>query len=213
MDHNNKYFYYFLQKSETFKFQFINFFLDELRNYRDIPSNYFDLWNFDNAESIIMEIFEAIYLEYRNSYFSLEKLKKLFVVKKDDIKTIDKQNSFLFDLIEAKICDKEYMLFLFNIIKEFNNDRKQIFIQKILELNISFSIFSELKFNSSIEISNGSFVPNIKAKITLWENIQSSVKKTIDNIEHFDFISKKIFTLKKALEEELKRNYLDSIFL
>lgn len=213
MDHNNKYFYYFLQKSETFKFQFINFFLDELRNYRDIPSNYFELWNFDNSESIIMEIFEAIYLEYRNSYFSLEKLKKLFVVKKDDIKTIDKQNSFLFDLIEAKICDKEYMLFLFNIIKEFNNDRKQIFIQKILELNISFSIFSELKFNSSIEMSHGSFSPNIKAKITLWKNIQSSVKKTIDNIEHFDFISKKILTLQKALEEELKRNYLDSIFL
>ena len=62
-------------------------------------------------------------------------------------------------------------------------------------------------------MSHGSFSPNIKAKITLWKNIQSSVKKTIDNIEHFDFISKKILTLQKALEEELKRNYLDSIFL
>lgn len=62
-------------------------------------------------------------------------------------------------------------------------------------------------------MSHGSFSPNIKAKITLWKNIQSSVKKTIDNIEHFDFISKKINSLERALDEELKRNYLDSIFL
>ena len=59
---------------------------------------------------------------------------------------------------------------IINIIKEFNNDRKQIFIQKILELNISFSIFSELKFNSSIEMSHGSFSPNIKAKIKATDN-------------------------------------------
>ena len=209
MDYNNKYFYYFLQKSETFKFQFINFFLDELRNYRDIPSNYFELWNFDNSELIIKEIFEAIYLEYRKSYFPLTKLQKLFVIEKDEI---DKQNSFLFDLIESKICDKEYMLFLFEIIKEFPIVRKQIFVIKILNLNISFDIFSEIKFNTSIEISHGSFVPNIKCKIDFWKQIESAVKKTADNIEHFEFISKKIALLNRSLEEELKRNYLDSVY-
>lgn len=213
IDYDNKYFYYFLQNSDDFKFQFINYIIGELISYRDIPYNFFDIWNLDNSEFIILYILDSVYKEYTNSFCSVEKLKGLFIAKNGDAKLIKKQNSFLLNIIESKICDKNYLLFLFNIIKEFNNDRKQIFIQKILELNISFSIFSELKFNSSIEMSHGSFSPNIKAKITLWKNIQSSVKKTIDNIEHFDFISKKINSLERALDEELKRNYLDSIFL
>lgn len=179
----------------------------DLLSYYDDHRNYSFLWERNDYKELMKKIAEYIYakergqerLTYRHTY-----LKTFF-----DNENVEKnQDEFLKYIIEQKYNDSDFMNFIFNIIAQFNFERRLKFISLFIKHNKDFEDFKTLPFEPGSWGSSGSAVPMYQKRIEYFESMLIYLD-TVELLEHKQYIEKYIQKLRERMENEKKKDFMD----
>lgn len=97
---------------------------------------------------------------------------------------------------------------IFNIISEFDEERRLRLIQKFLNVNSDFYVFDKITLISSSMSWSGSEIPIINNRINFYKKI-SDLLTDIKYLKHRIKIENRIDGLKKYKESIKEREFLD----
>ncbi len=185
--------------------------LDEYIKFRMENSGYYSndnepirhIWEMDIYDKVI-DIFlskiDNITVRHKRQYL----LEGIFSEEDYSIE----QDKWLEAYIEKNNTNIDKMEEIFNIISEFDEERRLKLIQKFLNVNSDFYVFDKITLISSSMSWSGSEIPIINNRINFYKKI-SDLLTDIKYLKHKIKIENRIDGLKKYKESIKEREFLD----
>ena len=152
-------------------------------------------------------------IEYRWSIYREFKVfykKGVHAQNKTEITSV--QDRHLEYLIESKSDDDKLMLLLFDLICDFEKDRKLNLYKKYLSVGSDINIFKQLRlFPSSMRGEGGSFVPVIARRKDFVQELSESCN-SLKLLQHRAYLEEKISYLRDDIQIYMKRDFTEDNF-
>lgn len=185
--------------------------LDEYIRFRMENSGYYNnhnetirhIWNmnaYDKVIDIFLNKIDKITVRYKRQHL----LEGIFSEEEYTIK----QDKWIEEYIEKNNTDIDKMEEIFNIISEFDEERRLKFIQTFLNVNSDFYIFDKISLISSSMSWSGSEIPVIENRINFYKKV-AEILTDIKYLKHRIKIENIINGLKKYKESTKEREFLD----
>lgn len=197
----------------TFVEQFIekSFEKDGYLSSHEIQADFTLIWNREDYESIFLRIIEAVYAIPSSKYtWGKGEILKVFFLTRENQDEIDtKVDNLLRNYINQYFNKKKRMIFIFELICEFNDQRRINLIAHFLKKNHSFELFEKLSLEPHMGHSwSGSRIPSLQKEVDFYK----SLIKHMDNIhllQHKQRMEQNIGYLKNDIEREKKNDFME----
>ncbi|MFZ2724863.1 MAG: hypothetical protein WAX77_01290 [Methylococcaceae bacterium] len=201
LDNNQNFIIRFLEK------RFSN---DDYISRHNDERDYSFIWQRDDY-MYIMKLISMTFVKYDKKYYGYNSYYQCFfnkrVQKQSNEQLIAKQNLFFIEIINQENINTAYMRLIFYVIAGFSMERKLSFYQLFLQQNTDFESFKHLPLESFIECYSGSRVPRLQQKIDFYQAIIESACKSINYLEHRQFLEQNISDLRSDIEREKKSDF------
>ncbi|KFN39775.1 MAG: hypothetical protein JU82_05895 [Sulfuricurvum sp. MLSB] len=166
--------------------------------------------NRDDFESIFSRIIEAVYaIPSSKGIWGKGEVLKAFFLNRENQDQIDKKaDNLLRNYIDKYFAKKKRMIFIFELICEFDDQRRINLIAHFLKKNHSFEMFEKLSLEPMGRSWSGSRIPSLQKEIDFYE----SLIKHMDNIhllQHKQKMEQNISYLKSDIEREKKNDFME----
>ena len=185
----------------------------ECLSKHDDSHDYSFLWRRNDFEKVITRIVdcvlaielgrEMIFDSYLGTFFWTSRRCTGYGVDKGKGRT----NS-LETLYKSKMENSAVMKLIFLVIASFEPERRKGYITLFVAFNKRFKDFEKLSLEPSIKSWSGSHVPVLKEEIDYFESLLLIFNKS-DLLEHKQLIEKHISSLRRQMEWEKKRDFMD----
>ena len=176
----------------------------------DIQIDFTIIWNRDDFESIISRIIEAVYtIPLKKNVWNKGEILKAFFVYHDNRSDIDERADYLLKkYIDQFFTQKKRMIFIFELICEFDDQRRINLIAHILKKNDSFELFEKLSLEPNGCSWSGSRVPSLQKEIDFYKSLIQHMN-SIKLLQHKQKMEQNISYLKKDIEREKKNDFME----
>lgn len=171
------------------------------------------LWEVDEYEELIEDILMTILNKKISSLLAEEDIYSLFTFKNADEKRAKKVQSFITKLTHKYISNSKILSILLKVVYHNYRDWFIDYFRKFLLLNKNIEIVKDINFSRN-ESWTGSRVPVIQKKIDSFQDILEMINalpNILDYSEHIDYFEQNIVWMKKQIQEEQKRDFMDDI--
>jgi hypothetical protein len=194
-----------------------NSFIEEYINYifnkeshinsYDITSDFSIIWNRDDYKEVIFKLVDTLFnIRQNNVYVGGESLKAFFEYQNNnDIK--GKVNSFIKEIIQRYSQNEKYIIFIFELIVEYSDERKKEFIECFLKYNQSFELFDKLSFEPSYFSWEGSRVPTLEKEKEYFESLLD-ILSSVKLLKHKQKIKEIVQWKKDDIERYKKEDFM-----
>jgi hypothetical protein len=197
--------------------RFINEHIEVLYSEKDYLNRFDDsrdynfLWKRDDIEAIMNSVIAQILArEKEKGYLGDQILKGFFCVndrRPSPSENIEKQDTFLLNLIRGNAQNQEMMNIIFRAIAHFEPERRKKFVSIFLSHNQNFSHFENLLLEPDSWGWSGSAVPVISGRIEYWQSLLPLVD-SVDLLDHRRLIEERIQGLQRYMESEKKADFI-----
>ncbi|HEX8721849.1 MAG TPA: hypothetical protein VF736_14535 [Pyrinomonadaceae bacterium] len=178
---------------------------------RDDSRDYSFIWRRADHPVVMEGIIDAIHSEGRGRIQFDPYLKVFFTLAEGtpDLQALcDRQDSFLDDLIERRHADRESMLMLFDVIRDFPPGRRQQRIATFLGRNQELDAFVRLSLEPGTWVGwRGSGVPMLQGRVDFLESLLPLLN-TVELLGHKQHVESLIERLRDNIEREKRRNFM-----
>lgn len=212
IDSDDFYFETFISNSHDFIFQYLEFLYTKNKNPSEHTShpNFTHIWTLDNYKEIMERVLEYIHSKeeisyvysFVNTFFSIKETKT--GLTKDHIR--EKQIVFLKSFIDEHHSDIDLMSFLFEPIKSYFGQEMPGLTLRLLKLENSEKVFSNIEFDPNIYSGGRTFVTAYERAMGFWVKLQEKLN-TPDLITARLYVSDKIDYWKRRIKNEHERDF------
>lgn len=169
------------------------------------------IWALPEYERIINKAIDIIISKV--PYFSnyAHAVTTLFTLKEPDESLLQKVYSFISKFIRANISNKQHILVIMNVVLHQFPGQFIKYLREILLLNTDVGYLKSM-FLTKGGAYSGSRVPHIQHEIDFCKEITEMIKglpNVLNYAEHIHYIEQKVEWLKKDIQEEQRREFLE----
>lgn len=182
-------------------------------NSHDIHNDFSLIWKRDDYEEIFLKIIELIYsLKNKQLVWRKGELLKAFFINRENKGEIENRaNSLIKKYIDLYFSDDEKIIFIFELISEFSEERRIAFISYFIARNNSFELFKELSLEPMMRSWNGSRIPSLQKEIDFYTSLLS-LMTTSPLLRHKQKMEQHINYLKQDMQRERKSDFMKDEF-
>lgn len=176
----------------------------------DIHGDFTLIWNRPDYESIFLRFIEAVFTsEQSNKIWRKGEILKGFFLHRDNQKEVDhKADLLLKKYIEENSSDEERMIYIFELICEFNYDRREELVAYFIKQNQSYELFEKLSLEPMIHSWNGSRVPSLHKEVDYYVSLLKHMN-SLKLLRHKQKVEQHIHYLKNDIEREKKNDFME----
>ena len=209
-DYEGKYFIYFLDHHEIFRYKTEKLIIDQTidPNYIDsLP----DIIKFVIQSEYFEEILNIIFDKLAKTLVFDYQIERLSILFSTDFA---RTKQYVHDFIDKNFNSEKHIKILFLALINFDWNTKHEFIIYLINKNDSFELFSELELRGFLGVTTtGGFVAEYEAELRFWENLLKDMPDGINFIKHRQFCSTRIQRTKKTIEnEKIREKYTKRLF-
>jgi len=178
----------------------------------DDKRDYSFIWNRPNHQDVIKRVVECVYGHEQDCFFNDPYLKTFFQGSGNSDEagreTRKRQDVYLLRLIDEMSDDADFMKYLFALISHFSPDRRRMFVERLLQQNRSFDLFTRLRLEPSCWYGiGGSLVPVLQDRVNFRESLLP-LMSTVDLLRHKQYTERHIQMLRTEIEREKKKDFI-----
>jgi len=176
----------------------------------DIHGNFTLIWNKPNYESIFLKFINAVFTSGQaNKMWRKGDILKGFFLHHNNQKDIAKKaDALLKKYIDKHASNEAKMIFIFELICEFSDDRREEIIACFLKQNRSYNLFEKLSLEPMIHSWSGSRIPSLQKEINYYESLSKHMN-SIKLLPHKRKVEQHINYLKNDIEREKKNDFME----
>lgn len=186
---------------------------DKSISSHDIHNDFSLIWKRDDYEKIFLKIIELIYslktkqLVWRKG----ELLKAFFINREKEGEINNRADSLIQNYIDLYFSDNERIIFIFELISEFSEERRISLISYFITKNNSFELFKQLSLEPMMRSWNGSRIPSLQKEIDFYTSLLS-LMTTSPLLRHKQKMEQHINYLKQDMQRERKSDFMKDEF-
>lgn len=211
-DHDGTNFDRFLDLDSEFIVEYIDWLYGKKKyvSRQDDHRDYSFIWERTDHVEIMYKAAEQIFhkekIDYFYSFFHAFFGLKEIDQEKQRISQL--QLKFLIYIIENKYKDVNFMKFVFGLVSNLHDEDKRELISKYIKHNTKFEDFEHLSLESGSFSWSGSAVPMHQRRIDFYKTL-IPLFNTVTLLKHKYYIEQKIYNIRKKIERERKRDFMD----
>lgn len=186
---------------------------NKLISSHDIGNDFSLIWKRDDYEKIFLKIIELIYsLKTKQLVWRKGELLKAFFINRENQDEIENRvDTLIQNYINLYFSDNERIIFIFELISEFSEERRIALISYFIARNNSFELFKQLSLEPMIRIWNGSRIPSLQKEINFYTSLLS-LMTTSTLLRHKQKVEQHINYLKQDMQRERKSDFMKDEF-
>ncbi|ARU47557.1 hypothetical protein Sdiek1_0375 [Sulfurospirillum diekertiae] len=182
---------------------------DKSISSHDIHNDFSLIWKRDDYQKIFLRIIEVIYsLKTKQLVWRKGELLKVFFINRENQGEIENRaDSLIKKYIDLYFSDNKKIIFIFELISEFSEERKIALISYFIARNDSFELFKQLSLEPMMQSWNGSRIPSLQKEIDFFTSLLS-LMTTAPLLRHKQKIQQSIDFLKQDIQRERKSDFM-----
>ena len=182
---------------------------DKSISSHDIHNDFSLIWKRDDYETVFLRIIEMIYslktkqLVWRKG----ELLKAIFINRENQGDIENRADSLIKKYIDLYFSDNKKIIFIFELISEFSEERKIALISYFIDRNDSFELFKQLSLEPMMRSWDGSRIPSLQKEIDFFTSLLS-LMTTAPLLRHKQKLQQSIDFLKQDIQRERKSDFM-----
>lgn len=177
----------------------------------DDHRDYDRLWRRDDYHAVMRDVATAIFDAERDVFVWSTHLIAFFVSKpkkEADAFVIERQDTFVEQLIGERHADADFMEWLFRTVAVLPYERRRIHIIHLLNRNHNFGLFKRLPLEPSSWSWTGSEVPLLRRRIEFLESLLPSLRGAAF-LDHKLEVQRRIEGLARSMEDAKRADFKD----
>lgn len=176
----------------------------------EVQIDFTRIWHRDDFESIFSQIIESVYsIPSNKGIWGKGEVLKAFFVNRENQDEIDtKADDLLRNYIDQYFDKKKRMIFIFELICEFDDQRRINLIAHFLKKNHSFELFEKLSLEPQGRSWSGSRIPSLQKEIDFYKSLIKHMN-SIKLLQHKQKMEQNISYLKQDIEREKKNDFME----
>ncbi len=126
---------------------------------------------------------------------------------KNKEKIEERQNDFIFRLIDGWNEELYVMEYVFETIAKFAAERRRVFIKYFLQQNTDIDVFIRLQLEPHSWMSFGSRVPTLQGRVDYWNSLLP-LMNSVELLQHRQYVKQKVQSLYLEIEQETRSDFI-----
>lgn len=184
------------------------------KEYEDIALSeiFYNVWNRENHEELIDIAVKNILLPEK-LFFIEYKSQNIFSNSQNSKPHInERKEKYIQNYIDKNISDIDKLKIIFEVINHYYKNLKMNYYMEFLKLNDDFEDFKQLPLESSTYSFSGSIIPLIDNQIKFLKDLKAQLNES-KYIEHRVYLNDLIISKEEEKRQELRREYLENLYL
>lgn len=170
------------------------------------------IWKRDDHRKIVTSVLRRLFELEQAEPFLFESFAARFFLNHSDEEFAESirplQDDLLSELVKAHAHDREFVVFLFGIIKNFSPERRYALVEAFLNENTTLEDFEALSIEPTSWSAQGSWVPVLQRQIEFHESLLRLMNRAA-LLGHRELIERQISELRTRVETEKKRDFME----
>ena len=170
------------------------------------------IWNRDDHREIITSVLLRLFELEQAEPLLFESFATRFFLNHSDEEFAESirplQDDLLGELVQANAHDRQFIVFLFEIIKNLSHERRYALVEVFLNENTRLDDFEALSIEPTSWSAHGSWVPVLQRRIEFHESLLRLMNRAT-LLGHRELIEGRISTLRTTVEEEKKKDFVE----